>query len=170
MIFTRYDRELPLVQRAMVVAIKAFGSEFSDENDEPIVYHSMRVGMAGRNETQSVLGFLHDVIEDTAVTGDILKDFGFDDDTCRKVELLTKPYGALTYEGYVNRIAKCGDPDVMAVKLNDLIDNLKRDDIKTHSSRVLKHLNAYYQLLGEYEKSYGTFPGKIKKGYIQGQF
>lgn len=166
MIFTRYDRELPLVQRAMVVAIKAFGSEFSDENDEPIVYHSMRVGMAGRNETQSVLGFLHDVIEDTAVTADILRDFGFDDDTCRKVELLTKPYGALTYEGYVDRIAKCGDPDIMAVKLNDLIDNIRRDDPKEHYSRYAKHMRAYKILVKVYEDSYGTFPGKIQEGNI----
>lgn len=168
MIFTRYDRQLPLVQRAMVVAIKAFGSEFSDENNEPIVYHSMRVGLAGRNETQSVLGFLHDVIEDTAVTVDILKDFGFDDDTCRKVELLTKPYGALTYEYecYVDRITKCGDPDVMAVKLNDLIDNIRRDDPKKHYSRYAKHMRAYKILVKVYEDTYGSFPGKIQEGNI----
>lgn len=166
MIFTRYDRALPSVQRAMVVAIKAFGEEFSDENDEPIVFHSMRVGMAGRNETQSVLGFLHDVIEDTAVTVDILKDFGFNDDTCRKVELLTKPYGAFTYEGYVDRIAKCGDPDVMAVKLNDLVDNIRRDSPKKYYSRYAKHMRAYKILVKVYEDSYGTFPGKIQEGNI----
>lgn len=157
-----------LTERAIAVAVRAFQGR-REKGGTPVINHSLRVGMAGENETQRVLGYLHDVIEDTNIRAEDLLEWGFPEYIVSGLKLLTHFSSLISYNEYIDRIEKKGNKDVLTVKLNDLIDNLKRDDAKTHPERVLKHLNAYYQLLGVYEKSYGTFLGKIKKGYIQGQ-
>lgn len=165
MVITKYDRQMTsLVEKAIVVAAKAFEGK-RDGDGTPTVNHSLRVGMAGQNKHQMVLGYLHDVVEDTALTIDILDDIGFPRDILNDIELLTHRYG-FSYQWYINNIELRGGQDVLAVKLNDLVDNIRRDNAEIFPNRVKKHLDAYKQLLKVYENSYGTFPGKIQEGNI----
>lgn len=166
MVITKYDRQMAsMVEKAIVVAVKAFEGK-GDEDGKPTVNHSLRVGLAGQNERQQILGYLHDTVEDTAVTIDLLDDIGFPRNILNDLELLTHGYGTATYQGYINNIELRGGQDVLAVKLNDLVDNIRRDNPETHPDRVKKHLNAYRQLLKAYEDTYGSFPGKIQEGNI----
>lgn len=168
MVITKYDIQMTsLVEKAIVVATKAFeGMRGEGDNEKVTISHSLRVGLAGQNERQMVLGYLHDVVEDTPITIDLLEDIGFPCNILNDLELLTHRYGTLSYQGYINNIELRGGQDVLAVKLNDLVDNIRRDDAEKYPNRVKKHLNAYKQLLRVYENSYGTFPGKIQEGDI----
>lgn len=168
MVITKYDKEMTsMVEKAIVVATKAFeGMRGEGDNERVTVSHSLRVGLAGQNERQMVLGYLHDVVEDTPVTIDLLADIGFPRDILNDIELLTHRYGTFTYRGYINNIIWRGSQDVLAVKLNDLVDNIRRDNVEKYPNRVKKHLYAYKQLLKVYEDAYGSFPGKIQEGDI----
>ena len=168
MVITKYDKEMTsMVEKAIVVAVKAFeGMRGEGDNEKVTISHSLRVGLTGQNERQMVLGYLHDVVEDTPLTIGLLEDIGFPENILNDLELLTHSYGTLTYQGYINKIELRGSQDVLAVKLNDLVDNIRRDDAKTRPDRVGKHVRAYKQLLKAYEDTYGSFPGKIQEGDI----
>lgn len=157
-----------LTERAIVVATRAFQTR-RDKDGTPTINHSLRVGMAGVNENQRVMGYLHDVIEDTNVKEEDLLEWGFPDFIVNGLKLLTHFGTMTTYEGYIRNIALNGNKDVLAVKLNDLVDNIRRDDPIKNTVRFVKHLTAYNKLLKAYEDTYGSFPGEIKKGDIQGQ-
>lgn len=165
MIFTKYDRGMEsMVEKAIVIVAKAFEGRRGVDGT-PMVHHSLRVGMAGQNERQMVLGYLHDVMEDTAIMASYLEEVLIPQDIIDDLEILTHRYG-FTYQEYINNIELRGSQDVLAVKLNDLIDNIRRDDPKEHYSRYAKHMRAYKILVKVYEDSYGTFPGKIQEGNI----
>lgn len=167
MIFTKYDTQMTsMVEKAVVVAAKAFeGMRGEGDNEKVTISHSLRVGLAGQNERQMVLGYLHDIVEDTAVTIDLLDEIGFPRNILNDLEILTHRYGS-TYQGYIDNIELKGSQDVLAVKLNDLVDNIRRDDPEKSPKRFAKHVTAYKQLLKVYENTYGSFPGKIKEGNI----
>lgn len=153
-----------MVEKAIVIASKAFEGR-RDVDGTPTVNHSLKVGLAGRNERQMVLGYLHDVMEDTAITASYLEEVLIPQDIIDDLEILTHRYGS-TYQGYIDNIELKGSQDVLAVKLNDLVDNIRRDDPEKSPKRFAKHVTAYKQLLKVYENTYGSFPGKIKEGNI----
>lgn len=67
--------------------------------------------------------YLHDTIEDTHVTADLLHDLGFPRRLILTVESLTRdPTGNETYADFIERVAL--DPYAVVVKLADLKDNL----------------------------------------------
>ncbi|GAA0252224.1 hypothetical protein LNAOJCKE_4791 [Methylorubrum aminovorans] len=69
------------------------------------------------------VGWLHDTIEDTDVTADVLLDAGFDPAVVQAVQLLTRPTGK-PYLECVAAIIASGDRLAMIVKLSDNEDNL----------------------------------------------
>lgn len=166
--FTKHYVEIPAVERAFLIMNRAFAGIKEEPGCEPVAFHSMRVGMAGRNVKQQILGYLHDVVEDTQVTMEDLRGYGFSNDILIGVALLTHDPKVATYDEYIKGILAVGDQDVIAVKLNDLMDNIKRDDPIKHTKRYLKHLSAYEKVLKVYENTYGSFPGKIQERNIQG--
>jgi (p)ppGpp synthase/HD superfamily hydrolase len=65
--------------------------------------------------------YLHDVLEDTAVTVEDLRDLGFNDLVIKTVVTLTHLEDE-TYFEYIDRVSK--DPHATRIKLADLEDNL----------------------------------------------
>lgn len=123
-------------------------------HNEPDIFHSIRVGLAGDNITQVIVGFLHDTIEDTDCTKEnIAKEFG--DEIAAKVDALTIKVGDF-YDEYIKKIAESTDDDIKSVKLNDIEDNVKRGYASGFPCLVAKHLMAYkiivYSLSDGYDK------------------
>ena len=97
------------------------GQLYPAPEPEPYILHPLRVMLAVSPGRAQIVAVLHDVIEDTELTLDDLRQRGFDDDTVHAVDLLSKRAGE-PYMEYINRLA----PDALAreVKLADLDDNL----------------------------------------------
>jgi guanosine-3',5'-bis(diphosphate) 3'-pyrophosphohydrolase len=95
-----------------------------DKGGMPYILHVLRVGLAGLTEDEMVVGFLHDLVEDTLVTLGQLHDEGFTVDQVEAVYHLTRPKG-FDYHAYIQILAR--NPLARAVKLNDLEDNLRPD-------------------------------------------
>ena len=94
----------------------------------PAVSHVLAVGLMGKTVVEQKVGFLHDVVEDSAITIDDLRAEGVEEDVLAAVDLLThRP--EMTYEDYVRNIVLSGNQTAIQVKLNDLHHNLHRAEL-----------------------------------------
>lgn len=115
--------------------------EQKDLDGYPAILHPLAVGLAGKTEEERICGFLHDVLEDTDWTPGAIRDKGFPEHVVDTLVLLTHRPGA-PYMEYVRHIVESGDPTALAVKTNDLLNNLERGREGGHSHLVRKHSEA----------------------------
>ncbi|MBO4851234.1 MAG: HD domain-containing protein [Prevotella sp.] len=128
------------IEDALRLAVEAHDGQ-KDLDGNPVILHPMAVGLAGRNREEIIAGLLHDVVEDTKFTFEDLLKKGVDEEIVDALRLLTHT-DDLSYEDYVNRIAKSGNSIAIHVKYNDLCHNLKRGRAGGHWRIVAKHENA----------------------------
>ena len=104
----------------------------------------------GQSVEEKIVGVLHDVVEDSAWTFEQLAAEGFSAEIVEALRCVTKRSENEPYDKFISRIK--GNPLAVAVKLNDLTDNmdirrlpyLSDKDVK----RLKKYLKAYKQLTG----------------------
>lgn len=94
----------------------------------PAVAHVLAVGLMGKTEAEQKAGFLHDVVEDSAITINDLRGKGVEEDVLAAVDQLTHRPG-ITYEDDVRNIVLSGNQTAIQVKLNDLHHNLHRAEL-----------------------------------------
>ncbi len=87
----------------------------------PYIGHPIRVAIRCETELEKTVGLLHDVVEDTDVTFEELRELGFSRDVIQLVDNLTKRVGE-TYMDFTKRAAS--DPRSARVKIADIRDNL----------------------------------------------
>lgn len=108
-----------LVERAFYVGVMAH-IEQKDKQGECYSWHITRVGLKGKTEDEKIVGFLHDIIEDTDFTFGDLYELGFTQNQIGAIFKLTK-IKAISYEIYLYEIAQ--NPLTLKVKWNDIEDN-----------------------------------------------
>ena len=113
-------------EKALQIAIEAHEGQ-NDKVGKPYVLHPITVGFMGENEAEMIVGFLHDVVEDTSVSIEDLEK-AFDKDITDALRLLTHDKSE-PYWTYVDRIKNSGNKLALAVKTNDLKHNIIRGTI-----------------------------------------
>jgi (p)ppGpp synthase/HD superfamily hydrolase len=108
------------IEAAFEIALEAHRGQV-DKNRDPYIMHAMRVALRGRSLDETVVGALHDVVEDTSITLDDLRARGATDRQLDAIEALTRKTGE-KYEAFIIRLS--GDFLAVNVKINDLLDNL----------------------------------------------
>jgi (p)ppGpp synthase/HD superfamily hydrolase len=139
-----------LLAKAIEIALKAHEGQ-TDKAGMPYIGHVMRVMQAGRTIDEKIVGVLHDIVEDTTWTFDALLAEGFPGHIVDALRCVTKLSDDEPYESFINRVKT--NPLAVAVKINDLTDNmdirrlpyLSDKDVK----RLKKYLKAYKRLIGE---------------------
>ena len=108
------------VSKAAQIAAAAHAGAM-DKQGQPYILHVLRVGLAGRTEAEQIVGFLHDVLEDTDYPSSALyKEFG--DEIMQALSAITRGVGE-GYRAYIDRAAR--NPLARQVKIFDLRDNLR---------------------------------------------
>ena len=138
------------LQRAIEIATEAHKGQF-DKSGKDYIEHPLRVMEMGRSEQEKIVGVLHDVVEDTDWTFEMLAAEGFSAEIIATLRCVTKTSENENYDDFIERVKK--NPLAVAVKINDLTDNmdirrlpyLSDKDIK----RLKKYLKAYKKLIGE---------------------
>lgn len=138
------------LQRAIEIATEAHQGQF-DKAGRDYIGHPLRVMEMGKTEEEKIVGILHDVIEDTDWTFEKLAEEGFSDEVIAALRCVTKISENENYDDFIDRVKK--NPLAVAVKINDLTDNmdirrlpyLSDKDVK----RLKKYLKAYKRLTGE---------------------
>ncbi len=128
------------IDKAIALASIAHAADY-DLDGNPTILHPLAVGMMGKSDTERIVGFLHDVVEDTHYTFDDLAEEGFSDEVISTLRLLTHDKQT-PYMEYIERICKSGNQAAINVKLNDLRHNLARGKEGGHTRCVEKHTAA----------------------------
>ena len=128
------------IDKAIDIASKAHAADY-DLDGNPTILHPLAVGMMGSNDTERIVGFLHDVVEDTPYDFDDLIREGFSDAVIEALKLLTHDKNT-PYMEYIERICKSGNMTAIHVKMNDLKHNLARGKEGGHMRCVEKHTRA----------------------------
>lgn len=114
--------------------------------DEELMAHSLRLGDAAVTGQMRAVALLHDVIEDTEITADMLRLL-IDDDIVDSVEILTRTADE-TYAEYIRRIQDSHDFDAIMVKRIDLLDHLDSVRIDALSESMIKRYRGALVTLG----------------------
>lgn len=112
------------LEETLRIALEAHDGQ-KDLVGNPAILHLMAVCLAGKSEQQKKAGILHDIVEDTDLTLDDLRQKGVEEDVVRVVDLLTHREED-SYEEYIRKIVSSGNEIAIQVKLNDLHHNLQR--------------------------------------------
>ena len=138
------------LERAIEIATQAHEGQV-DKAGNAYIGHPLRVMAMGKNEQEKIAGVLHDIVEDTPWTFEMLEAEGFAPEIIAALKCVTKISENEDYDDFIERVKK--NPLAVAVKINDLTDNmdirrlpyLSDKDIK----RLKKYLKAYKKLVGE---------------------
>lgn len=137
-----------LLAKAINIALQAQKDEV-DLQGMPYAGHIMRVMGAGKTVDEKIVGALHDLVEDTDFTLEYLLAQGFPQHIVDAVGCLTKQSDDEPYDSYIERVKS--NPLAVAVKINDLTDNM---DIRRYQTltdvdveRMRKYLKVYHELV-----------------------
>jgi (p)ppGpp synthase/HD superfamily hydrolase len=137
------------LERAIEIATEAHRGQL-DKAGCDYIEHPLRVMAAGKSLDEKIVGVLHDVVEDTNWTFEALAAEGFSAEVIEALRCVTKLSESEPYDKFIARVKR--NPLAVAVKLNDLSDNmdirrlpyLSDKDVK----RLKRYLKAYKQLTG----------------------
>ena len=138
------------LERAIALAAEAHAGA-QDKAGAPYILHPLRVMLSVEGNDRMIAAVLHDIVEDTPVTLDRLRELGFSDAVVAAVAALTKqPGDDADYFGFVERAGQ--NAIAHSVKLADIEDNMdlsripepsERDEarvIRYHRARKLLHV------------------------------
>lgn len=91
-----------------------------DKGGKPYINHPKAVASMVNSEVEKTVALLHDVVEDTPVTLECLRDLGFSEEVVAAVDAVTRRPGELRQD-YLNRVA--ANKIATAVKIADLTHN-----------------------------------------------
>jgi len=110
------------IEHAITIAASAHAGYRSD-NNEPYIFHPLRVMLNLRDEDEQIVAVLHDVVEKTGWTLANLKDEGFPKHILDAIDAVTRRHG----EGYFEFVHRTrGNELGRRVKIMDLKDNIAK--------------------------------------------
>jgi (p)ppGpp synthase/HD superfamily hydrolase len=130
-----------VLDEAIALACHAHrGQRYPSPEREPYIQHPLRVMLAVQGFRTQMVAVLHDVLEDTAVTVEKLREIGLPEEVVTAVLALTHS-AASTYEDYVEQVAR--NPLARVVKLADLADNLANNRRLDGAPEVVARIDRY---------------------------
>ena len=131
-----------LTRKAIKLAFQAHEGQL-DRAGLPYILHPLHVAEQMKDEDTCVIALLHDVIEDTDVTLEDLREYGFTEVQVAGVESMTREDDEDYFE-YIRDVKK--NPLAVEVKLEDLKHN---SDV----SRMIEVTDRDRQRLDKYKKA-----------------
>lgn len=130
---------MPKLEETILLATEAHQGQV-DKAGQPYILHPLRLMMTMPDETSQIVALLHDVVEDTPITFDDLRQRGYSETIISALDCLTRREDE-TYQQFVER-AKA-NPIARRVKLADIEDNMDVRRLKSISEKDLERLQRY---------------------------
>ncbi|MCM1499147.1 MAG: GTP pyrophosphokinase [Clostridium sp.] len=128
-----------MLEKAIEIAVESHRGQI-DKAGKIYILHPMRVMLRGQNEAEQIVGILHDTVEDTPVTIDMLRAEGFSSEILLALSCITRKKGE-DYADFIDRVLT--NPLATQVKLYDIEDNLNRDRIPYPTPRDIARFEKY---------------------------
>lgn len=146
---TRFEAKIAMnLDKALEIAIKAHSGQ-KDKVGDPYILHPLRIMMKMDSEEERIVAALHDVVEDSDITLDDLREAGFSQSILEAVDCLTRR-DKEDYEDYVKRAST--SPLAKKIKIADLEDNMNfrwlHHLAEKDKDRMARYQKAYYYLTG----------------------
>lgn len=126
-------------QRAYALAKKAHLGQ-KDKGGNDYIEHPKAVASMMDTDIEKAVAYLHDVVEDTKISFDDLKEYGFPNQIIEAVKALTKQKNE-SYGVYIDRVIK--NPIAKKVKLADMKHNSDITRIKNPSQKDYDRCQKY---------------------------
>ena len=136
-----------MLEEAIALAVEAHKKQ-KDKSGQPYILHPLRVMFRLQSETERIVAVLHDVVEDSEITFDDLRQMGYNEEVIEALDGVTRREEE-TYEEFINRSQQ--NPISRRVKLADLEDNmdirrLSRELTERDYKRLQRYKRAWLQL------------------------
>jgi (p)ppGpp synthase/HD superfamily hydrolase len=132
-------KKTPTLADAISLATEAHRGHY-DKSGVSYIQHSLRIMHRMNTRTEQIVGVLHDIMEDTPITRQVLKEKGYSQEVIDSLDHLTKREG----EQYEDFIMRCRtNPIALKVKIADLEDNMDLRRLDKVTENDLERLNKY---------------------------
>lgn len=138
-----------MLEKAITIATIAHQGQ-KDKAGQPYILHPLRVMFSTKGEVERICAVLHDVIEDTDVSMDDLRNEGFSEEVLSVLDAVTKRDGE-SYDDFISRILP--NPVACRVKLADLNDNMDLSRIKNPTEKDFQRIEKYRKAVDRIEKA-----------------
>lgn len=129
------------LERAIAIAVAAHTGQV-DKVGAPYILHPLRLMLRFTTPEEQMVAVLHDVVEDSAITLDDLRNEGFSPAIIAALDCLThRP--EMSYTDYVEQLSE--NPLARRVKLADLEDNLDIRRLEALDPKALARLERYHK-------------------------
>jgi len=130
------------IEKAVEIAAKSHAGDV-DKAGHPYLFHPLRLMFAVDQPFEKMAAVLHDVVEDTPVTLEDLRDEGFDQQVINAIEALTKRPGETRLDAAKRAAA---NPIARVVKLADVTDNMDLSRIAEPQDKDFERLKEYVKV------------------------
>lgn len=128
-----------MLNKAIEIATRAHDGQV-DKGGVPYIFHPLRVMLLGKNELERICAVLHDVVEDSDITFDVLRKEGFSEEVIAVLDCLTKRDGE-SYDDFISRILL--NKTACHVKLADIRDNMNLARIENPTVKDEERIKKY---------------------------
>lgn len=143
------------LEDALIYAAKNHKGQ-KDKAGKPYILHPIRIMVRlglDATDTERIVALFHDLVEDTDVTIDILKNFPLSEEQIDAIDRLTHKEGQL-WDDYIDGIME--NPISKRVKIADLEDNMDYKRLK--NKRNLQDKD--FKRIGKYVKTWLKMTGQ----------
>lgn len=134
---------MSIIEKAISIALEAHKGQV-DKAGNAYILHPLRVMFRMDTDDEMIVAILHDVIEDTNITFDYLKDQGFSKTVLASIEALSRRREE-SYSDFIRRVGS--HPIAIKVKQADLIDNMNLSRIKKITEKDFMRMRKYSEAL-----------------------
>lgn len=128
-----------MLNKAIQLATQAHADQV-DKAGEPYILHPLRVMLRLSDELERICGVLHDTVENTYITFEILRQEGFSEEVIEVIDYLTRREEEC-YEEFIERLL--ANLTACKVKLADLSDNSDPSRTKNETLRDRERTEKY---------------------------
>ena len=132
-----------LTKKAMQLCYEAHKDQV-DKSGIPYVFHPIHLAESMTDEYSTIAALLHDVVEDTDVSIEQLREDGYPEEVLEAIQLLTHKKGD-PYMPYVRNLMY--NPIARAVKMADLRHNGDLTRLDVVDEKALKRVDKYKEAI-----------------------